>query len=82
MVLLEETEQHGVFNGLIYATMVIFVDLWLFWIPAHLWITNRKENDRTKRIMARLLNFFAGLLLSTAWNPIYRLLALFMEAPY
>lgn len=66
--------RHGVFDGLLSAAIVIAVLLWLFWIPASIWINKNPEADKTKRIMARTINILLGLLLTQVANPIYRLL--------
>lgn len=66
--------QHGLFEGLLSATIVLIVDLWLFWIPASLWIHKHSDADGTKRIMARVINLLLGVVLSQVANPIYRLM--------
>ncbi len=70
----EANLRHGLFDGLLSATIVSIVDLWLFWIPASLWIGKHSEADKTKRIMARVINVLSGALLAQVANPVYRLM--------
>lgn len=71
---IQESSRHGTWNGLLMAVIVTLIDLWLFWIPAHLWIQEQENIDRTKARMARLINLLGGLLLTTGSNPIYKVL--------
>jgi hypothetical protein len=71
-----ECSRHGFLNGLFAVIEVLTVDLWLFWIPAHLWIMGSKNGDRGKRIMARVINVLVGMLILTPANPVYRLLGM------
>ena len=69
--------KHGLMGAFIGAELVLITDLWLLWIPGHLWATSHPGADRRMRIMARIINLLAGLLLATAANPIYRLIKMF-----
>ena len=69
-----EYSQHGLLSGFLALVVVITVDLWLFWIPSHFWITGGKNRDRTKRLMARIINILVGLLIVSAANPVYKLI--------
>ena len=62
-------------DGLLGAWLVLVVDLWLLWIPAHLYATKEPTPDRVAARMARVINLLAGLLLMTPDNPIYHLLS-------
>lgn len=66
--------RHGFFDGVLTATIVLVVDIWLFWVPANIWINKYSYADATKRIMARIINLLLGLILTQVANPIYRLL--------
>lgn len=70
------TARHGIVDGLSALLLVLIVDLWLLWIPAHSYIRNRPELDRRTIYLARCLNLAVGLLLLTPQNPIYKLLEL------
>ena len=68
----QESLRHGFYNGLLAASIVLLVDLWLFWIPANIWINKKNDIDKKHRTMARLINLLGGLLLTTLNNPIYK----------
>jgi hypothetical protein len=69
--------RHGFIDALAALLIVITVELWFLWIPAHSYVLNRPQLDRRTAILARCLNLTVGLLLLTPQNPIYTLLALF-----
>jgi hypothetical protein len=64
--------RHGLLNGLLSGAIVVIAELWLFWIPASLWIKKHSEADRTKQIMARAINLLSGALLTQVANPVYK----------
>jgi hypothetical protein len=66
--------RHGLFEGILTATIVLLVNIWLFWVPANIWVNKYPNTDTTKRIMARIINLLLGLLLTQVANPIYSLL--------
>jgi hypothetical protein len=68
--------RHGPVDGLITALLVLSVELWLLWIPAHSYVINHPDLDRRARILARCLNLAVGLLLLTPQNPVYKLIEL------
>ena len=68
--------RHGVGDGIFELAIVVLVDLWLLWIPAHSYSTNRPGIDKRIVVMARLLNVAIGLLLVTPDNPIYKIIGL------
>jgi hypothetical protein len=65
---------HGIVDGILSVAMVLVVDLWLLWVPAHSYVTNRPDLDKRTATMARGLNLAVGLLLLTPHNPLYWLL--------
>ena len=67
---------HGVSDAIFMSLIVLVVDLWVLWIPAHSYVTNSPGLDRGTALLARLLNLAVGLLLMTPDNPIYGLLTL------
>jgi hypothetical protein len=68
--------RHGIVDGILELAIVLIVDLWLLWIPAHSYVRNHPDLDRRVVIMARVLNLAIGLLLITPDNPVYNLLIL------
>lgn len=68
--------RHGIVDGLHSIFLVLIVELWLLWIPAHSYIRNRPGIDRRTVYLARCLNLAVGLLLLTPQNPIYKLIGL------
>jgi hypothetical protein len=73
----QECWRHGFYSALLAAGIVLLVDLWLFWVPANIWINRNKEIDKKHRMVARLINLIGGLLLVTLDNPIYKFLNTF-----
>jgi hypothetical protein len=71
---MNELSTHGFLNGLLAIILVTAVDLWLFWIPGHLYIKSNPEIDKRFKYAIRFLNIATGLLLVTENNPIYRIL--------
>jgi len=69
----DETARHGLADGLITVLIVITVELWLLWVPAHSYVRNHPQLDRGKAVLARCLNLSVGLLLLTPDNPVYKL---------
>ena len=69
--------RHGLIDGLTEAALVISVELWLFWIPAHSFVRLHPEVDKRTKVLARALNLTIGLLLVTPNNPVYMLIGLF-----
>lgn len=69
--------RHGFIDGLLGFVLVLVAELWLLWIPAHLYVTNRPSLERRTVVFARCLNLAVGLLLLTPHNPIYALIASF-----
>ena len=69
--------RHGVLDAIFTGAMVLLIDLWLLWIPAHSFIINRPGVDRRTAMLSRLLNLVLGLLLMTPDNPLYGLLGAF-----
>jgi len=65
------SSRHGFFDGLYFATMVFIADLWLFWIPANIYVIQNSNAGRVKHNMARIINVLSGLILCTPNNPIY-----------
>lgn len=74
---IDATERHGVFDGIFSACTVTFVDLWLLWIPANMWINSHSNLDRQRKYMARVINLLLGLLFMTEHNPFYEALGIF-----
>ena len=71
---LDAYSEHGLFNGIFALLSLIAVELWIFWIPAHVCIKSDLELTKDYRIILRLFNLSIGLLLVTYNNPIYRTL--------
>jgi hypothetical protein len=67
-------QKYGLLDAFISTELVLITDLWLLWIPGHLWIQSHPGADRRMRNMARTINLLAGLLLATAANPFYQLI--------
>lgn len=70
----EENVNHGIFSGLLAATAVIIADLWLLWIPAHLYLDKHPDADKRTQWLVRALNATLGMLLLTPYNPIHNLI--------
>ena len=75
----EEYWLHGLFSGLFAASNILLVDLWIFWIPANIWINKQYDLENNQKTMAHLINLLGGLLLVTFDNPVYKLISLFSE---
>ena len=71
---IQSSSKHGLYDRIFSGTIVLLVDLWLFWIPSNIWINKHEDIDKQKRIMVRIINLLVGLILITASNPIYKLL--------
>jgi hypothetical protein len=71
----ESFTRHGLIDGVTQAAIMTTVDLWLLWIPAHIF-TNHPDADARTRGLARFLNLAVGLLLMAKANPLYQLLDL------
>lgn len=69
--------RHGPIDGVTEAALVIGIELWLFWIPAHSFIRLHPELDKRTKSLARALNLTIGLLLVTPNNPVYMLIGVF-----
>jgi hypothetical protein len=75
----------GILDGVLKAVIVATVDLWLLWTSANIYLNKAlpkpPRGERTvggerrlferPRLMLRLINVLAGLLLMTKGNPIY-----------
>jgi hypothetical protein len=72
----EANARHGMADGIFWLAIVVVVDLWLLWIPAHCYAIDRPEVDKRIVVMARLLNLAIGLLIVTPDNPIYKIIGL------
>jgi hypothetical protein len=70
----EEATKHGTVSGVLVLLVVITVELWLFWTPAHIYISSENREGERNLIFIRLLNVAVGVLLLTPYNPIYRFL--------
>lgn len=70
----DEFEKHGLWNGILSLLIVLTVDLWLFWTPSHIYLTSKPETERKNSIFVRLFNITFGLLVTTPWNPLYKIL--------
>ena len=70
----DELRLHG-WSSAVLATMTVStVSLWSFWTAANLWWLHHPDMDRSKRIMAHVINAFFGLVVTQIDNPIYRLI--------
>lgn len=65
-----ETGRHGWVSGVLQATCVFIVDLWLFWTPAHIYVRSHPTLDTRTKWLSRGLNLSVGLVLVTPGNPI------------
>ncbi len=50
------------------------VSLWCFWTGANAWFLHHPQMDKTKRVMAHVINLLFGLIVTQPDNPIYRIL--------
>jgi len=66
--------RHGIIDAVTEIGIVIAVDLWLLWIPAHAYLASHSEADSRTRYLARFLNLTVGLLLMSQGNIVYQLL--------
>ena len=73
------SSKYGSLFRVLAACTVFIVDLWFFWVPANWWIIENPDIDKTKRVMVRIINLLAGLLLTMKANPIYRILESFAK---
>lgn len=65
---------NGLLDGLIQAAIILLVDLWLVWIPGHVYVTRRTDLDRRTVVLVRSLNAAVGFMLMSPHNPFYRLI--------
>lgn len=70
-----EAARHGTLDGIVSATTVVIADLWLFWVPARIYVANQPDDDRRVRYLAIALNMALGLILTSPDNLIYRIIA-------
>ena len=70
----EAYARHGLIDGIFSLVIVVVIDMWLLFIPAHSYIVNRPDLDGRTVVIARLLNLATGLLLMTPGNPLYSIL--------
>lgn len=72
-----EYERHGLGSAIFGALVICTVDLWLLWIPGHLWVTSNLQSARnastTVRLAVRGINLIIGVTLMWPNNFIYRL---------
>ena len=67
--------RYGLFDAIFVAIIVLLVDIWLFWVPANIWINKYANADATRKLMARIINLLLGLILTLVANPIYKFLS-------
>jgi len=70
----EQSLRHGFADGFFSALTVLIVDLWLFWIPANIWVNRNPQADNLAKVLARIINVLVGLILVQSGNPIYQFL--------
>lgn len=66
--------RHGMLDGIFSAVVVFVADLWLFWVPARIYIGKQSDSDGRVIFLTIALNLAIGLILVTSDNPLYGLL--------
>ena len=70
----KEAARHGNWDGVVSATIVFIVDLWLFWVPARIFVGKQPDEDRRVIYLAFALNIAVGLIFTSQDNPVYGIL--------
>jgi hypothetical protein len=69
----QEALQHGVFSGVFSCLVIVFYDLWAFWIPGHLFANHVKQKYGRRPAYPYIVNILMGILMAIENGPIYRL---------
>jgi len=62
----EQLHKYGILDALAEAGMILTVDLWVLWIPAHGYCRDHPDLDKRVALMVRALNLTVGLLIINA----------------